>query len=402
MRALIRRLALLLRTIGWPAVALLLLIPAEALARAGGGEGYHGSSSHGGGGGGYHGGGGGGGGGGDNGLILWLIIQLVSHPAVGIPVLVIVVLLYLYWQKQAQSGGPGAGFGPSPSDGSPSDAMITNAAAWITDVRRNDPAFDENAFYARVRVAFDKIQQSWCAQNLTGVRPFISDAVHERFLLQIAEQRDKGYRDFMEGLQVLDLRMADIESDGIYDEIGVRIQAVSVDYHISLATGQRLSGSAYPEEFVEVWTFVRRQGAKTKDGPGLIEGNCPNCGAAIEMNQSAQCAHCKALLRSGEYDWVLTEITQASEWSGVDAAFEARVADDRIGPDLDVVGEMRILHNGSRADATVLADAGAAEDAHKGLDHGIDADVNVDVDGNGFGFFDGHSLTHQLGRLAGA
>jgi hypothetical protein len=35
------------------------------------------------------------------------------------------------------------------------------------------------------------------------------------------------------------------------------------------------------------------------------------------MNQSAQCAHCKALLRSGEYDWVLTEITQESEWSGV-------------------------------------------------------------------------------------
>ena len=128
---------------------------------------------------------------------------------------------------------------------------------------------------------------------------------------------DEGYHDFMEGLRVLDLRMAEIESDGIYDEIAVRIRAVSVDYRMSIATGQRISGAAVPEEFVEIWTFVRRQGAQTKSGPGLIEGNCPNCGAAIEMNQSAVCAHCKALLRSGQYDWVLTEITQQSEWNGV-------------------------------------------------------------------------------------
>jgi hypothetical protein len=316
MRALVRRLTLLLQTIRWPALALLLVIPAEALARAGGGEGFHGSSHGGGGGGGFHGGGGGGGGGGsDNGLILWLIIQLISHPAIGIPVLIIAaILVWAYLRDQQRQWQPGA---TPPPDGDDIGPAIPNAAAWISDLRRNDPAFDENVFYSRVRIAFDKIQQAWCAQDLTGVRPFISDAVYERFLLQIAEQRDKGYRDFMEGLQVLDLRMAEIESDGIYDEIGVRIRAVSVDYHISLTTGQRLSGAAYPEEFVEIWTFVRRQGAKTRGGPGLIEGNCPNCGAAIEMNQSAECAHCKALLRSGEYDWVLTEITQESEWSGV-------------------------------------------------------------------------------------
>src|SRR6185369_8752179 len=48
--------------------------------------------------------------------------------------------------------------------------------------------------------------------------------------------------------------------------------------------------------------------------PGLIEGNCPNCGTPLEMNQSANCASCSALLRSGEYDWVLSEITQDCEW----------------------------------------------------------------------------------------
>ena len=32
------------------------------------------------------------------------------------------------------------------------------------------------------------------------------------------------------------------------------------------------------------------------------------------MNQFAQCGSCDAFVRSGEFDWILTEITQASEW----------------------------------------------------------------------------------------
>jgi len=301
------------------AAALLLLIPAEALARAGGGGGFHGGGGGGGGGGFHGGGGGGGGGGGDNGLILWIIIELISHPILGLIVLIIAGIVFWRWFQNQQGQGqwqPGAMQAPI-ADNTEDGASPANAAAWAANLRTSDPAFDENAFYARAQLAFDKIQQAWCGQNLTGVRPFISDAVYERFSLQIAEQRDEGYHDHMEGLQVLDLRMAEIESDGIYDEIAVRIRAVSVDYRMSIATGQRISGAAAPEEFIEIWTFLRRQGAQTKSGPGLIEGNCPNCGAAIEMNQSAVCDHCKALLRSGQYDWVLTEITQQSEWNGV-------------------------------------------------------------------------------------
>src|SRR5262249_35452521 len=66
------------------------------------------------------------------------------------------------------------------------------------------------------------------------------------------------------------------------------------------------------------WSFLRRKDAETRLGDGLIEGTCPNCGAKIEMNQNANCAHCGAMLRSGLFDWVLTEITQESEWAGSD------------------------------------------------------------------------------------
>jgi predicted nucleic acid-binding Zn ribbon protein len=65
---------------------------------------------------------------------------------------------------------------------------------------------------------------------------------------------------------------------------------------------------------VELWSFIRARGTKTSGRTGLMEGNCPNCGAAIAMNQGAKCEYCQAVLRSGQYDWVLAEITQADEW----------------------------------------------------------------------------------------
>jgi hypothetical protein len=119
----------------------------------------------------------------------------------------------------------------------------------------------------------------------------------------------------MEQIGIDDVRVVEIVSQGLFDELSVRIAARAVDYRVSLADGKFIVGSTLREPFVEVWSFLRRRGAKTNAArTGLMEGNCPNCGAPIEMNQSANCQNCKALLRSGEYDWVLCEITQESEW----------------------------------------------------------------------------------------
>jgi hypothetical protein len=180
---------------------------------------------------------------------------------------------------------------------------------------QTDPAFDANAFTQRVGKAFEKIQAAWCAQNCQTIRAFISDGVYERFALQFAEQHDLGYRDHMEKIGIDDMAIVEVVSRGLFDELSVRIAAQAVDYRVTLAEGKFIVGSTMREPFVEVWSFLRRRGTKTNAArTGLMEGNCPNCGAPIEMNQSANCQNCKALLRSGEYDWVLCEITQESEW----------------------------------------------------------------------------------------
>jgi hypothetical protein len=285
-------------------IALVLVaIPATSLARAGGGEGYSG------GGGGYGGGGGHGGGGG--GYLVYLLIQLLFHyPIIGIPLLIVVVYV-IYAQRQRGGGDDQSGF-MQRGDEVIDPQLESNILATL---RQHDPQFSEPAFCQRVATAFYKIQQAWTEQDLKLVRPFISDGVHERFSLQFAEQRDAGVRDVLQGLAIDDVRIADVSAAGVFDEIAVRIAAHAADFRVGIADGQPRGGSMAVEPFVEVWSFLRKRGALTDmSKSGLMEGNCPNCGAPIEINESANCLRCKALLRSGEYDWVLSEITQESEW----------------------------------------------------------------------------------------
>ena len=142
-----------------------------------------------------------------------------------------------------------------------------------------------------------------------------------------------GYRNAMENVGVTGVSVAAMVSDHMFDQFSVRIEATADDYNVSLADGSKLAGSDDSGNFVEVWSFLRRRGVQTHLGKdGLIEGHCPNCGAAVEMNQNANCAHCGAMLRSGQYDWVLAEITQDSEWVASQrtdlASVEAMIARD--------------------------------------------------------------------------
>ena len=295
---------------GWPRLrdkairltflAFLFIPAALVLGRAGGGGGFHDG-----------GGGGGGSGGGGVGELIFLLIRLVIlYPALGVPAIVLIVIVLIVANKQGTSA-----YQSSVLRRGGSVIEEDRKSDIIQQLRIHDAAFDEAAFCKRVETAFFKIQTAWCAQNLKDVQLFLSDGVAERFSLQFAEQREQNYHDQMTSIGIDDLRIADLNSSGVFDEISVRIAAHAVDFRATLSDGRRVGGSTAVEPFVEVWSFLRRRGALTDiSKPGLIEGNCPNCGAAIVMNETAQCPYCKALLHSGQYDWVLSEITQQSQW----------------------------------------------------------------------------------------
>lgn len=186
-------------------------------------------------------------------------------------------------------------------------------------IRKRDPTFDKADFTRLFERAFRQIQQAWSNQDMAAVQHFVSDGICEKFAVQFREQQRLGYRNRMDKVSVRSMRFAHFASRDLFDVLTVEVEAAAVDQRIALSDGALISGSAEPQVFVEFWSFVRRGGALTEQAQGsLMAGQCPSCGGDIELNQFGKCTVCDSLSRSGNFDWVLAEITQANAWSAPD------------------------------------------------------------------------------------
>ncbi|MCX5794595.1 MAG: TIM44-like domain-containing protein [Elusimicrobia bacterium] len=312
-----------------PLASLLLLLESLAFGRAGGGGHYSGGHSFSGGssysgghsysGGSSYSGGHYRSGGGD--FLFDLLTAYVrwaeAHPLIGIPLTlaIVYVIFRLYTAGNDRYVSVTIGRGIEAQ----ADSRLQSKLAGL---RARDPGFSPEEFLARAQAAFLKIQGAWCGLDMAPARAFISDGVMERFSIQLAMQKAEGKHDRMDGLSVREARLLEVESDPQFDTLHVSLRASAVDVEVSLQDGSVAAGDAEAEEFTEVWSFLRRPGAKTLDKPGLIEGQCPNCGSALEIKDAALCSSCKSWVNSGQYDWVLAEITQACEWSVREAGRE--------------------------------------------------------------------------------
>ena len=289
----------------WTSRLLLLLIAVDAFARAGGGGGYSGGGEGSSSGGSFSSSSGGSGGDGLVTLVLWLVLQ---HPLIGVPL----VLIAAYLLTRGGSTVNEIRIDRQIERGLGAEGDIKRGQA-LARIRQRDPGFVAEAFLSRVSGAFLAIQAAWSRQDMAPARGFVSDGVFERFGRQIAEQKEVGYRNSMSDVRVLETEALGYVAGDRFDSVFVRIKASALDQDIALDDGRVLRGG--PDVFTEVWTFLRRPGAKTLGRPGLLEGYCPSCGAPLPIADAAQCGVCKAWVNSGEHDWVLVEVTQVCEWS---------------------------------------------------------------------------------------
>jgi predicted lipid-binding transport protein (Tim44 family)/uncharacterized tellurite resistance protein B-like protein len=282
---------------------ILLIAASAALGRAGGGGSYGGSS------------GGGGGGGSGAGYIFYLLIRLaINKPVIGVPLLIIVIILMIKFGRKAKGGYETHTISRAGKLRKQQEHQEMQEA--LDDIKRRDPGFTTGKFVQKVNKAFIAVQEAWSDQDLSSVRQFISDGIDERFSLQIEMQKAEGYRNRMENITVRNTRIVGVYTDLHFDSIHVEVTAQADDSDVDLKTGKRIRKNS-SASFTEYWSFLRKPGVQTLEGKSLIEGFCPNCGAPIELTDSGKCHSCDSVLTSGEYDWVLTEITQSIEWNVV-------------------------------------------------------------------------------------
>lgn len=281
-------------------LSLLLVVTGTVLARAGGGQSYGGGE------------GGGGNGGGDGlGFLVYFLIRLcIEQPCIGIPLTAAIIIALVAYNKKRRKMQERYIARASTAR---REAAASRGAADLELLRKADPGFTEAGFEAMVRTAFVAVQNAWSRQDLSTVRAYISDGVRERFNLQFGMQRAMGYRNNMEGVEVLGVRIAGAHIDAGFQTIHAAIHARAKDTDISIKDGRTLRTNA-TGDFHEYWTFLRRHGAGTPGKGGAIQGFCPNCGASLDITDAGKCGYCGAYITSGIYDWILTGITQESEW----------------------------------------------------------------------------------------
>jgi predicted lipid-binding transport protein (Tim44 family) len=297
----------------WVKIAVLLsivcilvaLLTLNGFARAGGGGGGHSGGGYSGGG---HSSGGSFGGGGYHGGSYYGGSSGVheGNPAAFIILFIIVIIAVVVIAGAAKEKKLSNNF--STLDPKPLDKV-----SGYDDFLKNNPDFNMDEFKAKVEKAFTEVQAAWGNGDIQSVRRFISDGVYQRFNTQLKMMAVLKQKDIISNVAVENIYIAKAETDGAFDIIHVGIRAGMSDQFVCETMPELNSPGGY-ESFTEYWSFIRKRGMEKKDI--YSTNNCPNCSAALPetMGDAGKCQYCGAFVNSGEYDWVLAEITQQDDY----------------------------------------------------------------------------------------
>jgi hypothetical protein len=121
-------------------------------------------------------------------------------------------------------------------------------------------------------------------------------------------------RNVLDEIQLFDVQPVSFRVDGAFDVIDVWISAAMLDsFACELDPSMNSEGS---DAFVEYWSFIRKRGAGRSRFDLFTDKSCPSCGAELpdDMGELCRCAHCQVMVNSGDFDWVLAEITQEADY----------------------------------------------------------------------------------------
>lgn len=189
----------------------------------------------------------------------------------------------------------------------------------MESIRSTDPDFSENAMKEKIANLYVQMQGAWQNKKFESMRPYMTDALYNQFVMQLNELIRSDYTNYVERIAVLDVTLTGWRSDEINDAVVALVNTRINDYTVDDKTGKVVSGSKNQEKFMcYEWTLIRSKGIKTaaptaEGSGGMNTIHCPSCGAPIEMNQSAKCPYCDCVIDSNDFDWAISAIKGISQ-----------------------------------------------------------------------------------------
>ena len=184
---------------------------------------------------------------------------------------------------------------------------VDGKIAGVAAIHAHDPAFDENAFLAQAQRLFFAVLEAWTTLKPALSQGVMASLIWEQQKAQIADYRQRGWRNALDQLTFTSAVVAGALSDSGFDTVTVRINASSADYDLD-ARGRVIRGDTQPREWTEDWIFQRPSSLRTSP-PGTITAMlCPSCGASVNVDITSICPFCDAAVISGKFGWLLTRI----------------------------------------------------------------------------------------------
>jgi predicted RNA-binding Zn-ribbon protein involved in translation (DUF1610 family) len=177
-----------------------------------------------------------------------------------------------------------------------------------------DPTFSESEMREKISNLYVQFQDAWHAKDLTPLRPYLSDAYYAQSDRQLDTYRRNHQTSYIDRISVMDVALSGFKQTDGKDYIYARLKTRITNYVLDDNTGDLVRGSKTAEKFMEYeWEMVRSSGKTTVGSTGTVVQNCPNCGATVNINRTAQCEYCGSIITVDSYDWVLGGIKAISQ-----------------------------------------------------------------------------------------
>lgn len=190
--------------------------------------------------------------------------------------------------------------------------MVPDRTAQIESIiKAMDPNFSASDFITFAKEVFVDIQEGWSARDLSKIRIVLHDNLYKQTQKQVDEKLRNGTINRIENIAVSTAYLTAYKRDKQFEYTTIYLSARFIDYEIDEKTGNVLRGdTATRWEMRYLMKFMRSTGVKTKDETNVLKThNCPNCGAPLEMQSSGHCEYCGSEVTSGQYSWVLCDLT---------------------------------------------------------------------------------------------
>ena len=228
----------------------------------------------------------------------------------GFGIMAVALVVFLRRKK-----GKGSG-----SEAQPAGAQITSDERLkdLSELAAQDPEFNSAKVEEKVANLYVQMQNAWTAKDLEPMRPYMTGELYGQFDRQLDVLRKSRRTNRVDDIAVLDVALRGYYEQDDNECLVARVRTRIKDYTVDDATGDVVSGDADRELFMEYeYTLVRTKGTRTGGQAGEVAMvHCPNCGAPIDLAQSAKCEYCGGVVTAKDYGWVISIIKGVSQQSG--------------------------------------------------------------------------------------